>query len=200
MGSSCAAKMTAVSATIFLLSPAKLSGKRGQMLLNPDGKSRLAQRLRSEGATVGEVFSFVSGLYFRGKVAYAKAFGCAPATVPSGYVITAGGGLLELDELVDAERLKGWRDVSISENNPHFTAPLLRHASQLLDRHDDDARFVLLGSVASNKYVTPLSDIFAERLLFPAAFAGLGDMSRGALMLRAVREQRELEYAPLATL
>lgn len=166
------------------------------MLLNPDGNARLAQRLRSEGAPVGEVFSFVSGLYFRGKVAYAKAFADA-AKAPSAYVITAGGGLLELDELVHVERLKAWRDVPISENNPHFTAPLLRHSSQLLDRHGD-ARFILLGSVASNKYVAPLLDVFADRLLFPAAFAGLGDMSRGALMLRAVREQRELEYAPVA--
>jgi hypothetical protein len=88
--------------------------------------------------------------------------------------------------------------VPISENNPHFTAPLLRHASLLLDRHDAATRFVLLGSVASNKYVAPLLEVFSERLLFPADFAGMGDMSRGALMLRAARDGQELDYAPVA--
>ena len=95
-------------------------------------------------------------------------------------------------------RLNGWQRVAISEQNPHFTAPLQRHAGMLLDSHDAEARFVLLGSVASHKYVAPLLEVFGERLLFPTTFAGLGDMSRGALMLRAAASGAELEYTPVA--
>jgi len=186
------------AATIFLLSPANLSGRRGEMLLNPDAKFELARRLRSaEGAPIGELFSFVSGLYFRGKVSYARAFGRAPENAPSSFVMTAGGGLCRLDEAVTLQRLKGWQNVTVSADNPHFTAPLLRHASELLAAYEDRARFVLLGSVASRKYVQPLREVFGESLLYPEAFAGLGDMSRGTMMLRAASEGRELTYVPL---
>jgi len=145
------------------------------------------------------VFSFVSGLYFRGKATYATAFGRAPAGLSSALVISAGGGLLRLDERITLQRLRGWTSVSIHEANPHFTAPLVRHASEQLDAHAADTRFVLLGSVASNKYVAPLLEVFGERLLFPGEFTGRGDMSRGALLLRAVREERELEYTPVVS-
>ena len=37
------------------------------------------------------------------------------------------------------------------------------------------------------------------RLLFPTDFVGRGDMSRGALLLRAARADEELAYAPVAT-
>jgi hypothetical protein len=183
-----------------LLSPANLSGKRGQMVMNPEADFALARALRSEaGAPLGAVFSFVSGLYFRGKLSYAKAFGQTAAGLGSAYVMVAGGGLCPPDEAITWSRLSDWQKVSISEHNPHFTAPLLRHASLLLDRHDAATRFVLLGSVASNKYVTPLLEVFSERLLFPVDFAGRGDMSRGALMLRAARDGQELAYAPVAS-
>jgi hypothetical protein len=187
------------SGTVFLLSPANLSGKRGQMVMNPDAGFALARALRTEdGAPLAAVFSFVSGLYFRGKVSYAQAFGRAPAGASSAYVMVAGGGLCALDEAVTLSRLRAWQKVSVSEKNPHFTAPLMRHASLLLDRHDAATRFVLLGSIASNKYVAPLLEVFSERLLFPVDFAGRGDMSRGALMLRAARDGQELAYAPVA--
>jgi hypothetical protein len=185
--------------TVMLLSPARLDGKRAEILVNPEAGFALAKELRSPlGAPLGSVFSFLSGLYFRGKAAYAREFGRAPAGLSGAFVITAGGGLCSLDERVTLERLRGWAKVSVHEDNPHFTAPLQRHASELLDAHGEASRFVLLGSVATNKYVRPLLDVFAERLLFPTEFSGLGDMSRGALLLRAVREKRELSYEPLA--
>ena len=184
---------------IFLLSPANLSGRRGAMLFNPTAQFQLARELRSaQGAPLGELFSFVSGLYFRGKLAYARAFGHAPLGQTAAYVISAGGGLCTTDERVSLERLQGWAKVSVHHDNPHFTAPLIRHASALFERSAPGTRFVLLGSVASNKYVQPLGDVFGPQLHFPAQFAGLGDMSRGALLLRAVRDGRELEYAPVA--
>ncbi len=186
------------AATVFLLSPARLDGRRGAMLTREGADFELARQLRStEGAPLGAVFSFVSGLYFRGKEAYARAFGRAPAGLPSAHVLTAGGGLCLLDERVTLARLNGWARVTIHQDNPHFTAPLVRHAAGLLEAHEPSTRFVLLGSVATHKYVQPLLEVFADRLLFPSAFEGRGDMSRGSLLLRAVREGRELEYAPL---
>jgi len=187
------------SATIFLLSPANLSGRRGAMLLEPSARFELARELRSaQGAELGELFSFVSSLYFRGKLAYARAFGRASAGQETAYVISAGGGLCLPEERFSLERLQSWAKVSIHQDNPHFTAPLIRHASALFDRSAKGTRFVLLGSVASDKYVEPLLDVFGSALLFPEQFAGIGDMSRGALLLRAVREQNELAYVQVA--
>lgn len=182
------------SSTIFLLSPANLGGKRGALLLNPSAKHELGRALGSElGAPLGDVFSFVSSLYFRGKAAYARAFGRAEGR-DSAWVMTPGGGLCTLETQVTRQRLEGWQRVAVNENNPHFTAPLVRHASELLDACADDTRFILLGSVASNKYVVPLLEVFGPRLLYPARFAGLGDMARGGLLLRAVRDHVELDY------
>jgi hypothetical protein len=168
------------------------------MLLNPDARFELARQLSSPGgAPLGAAFSFVSGLYFRGKVAYAAEFGVAPPSQAAAHVITAGGGLCTLDERVTVARLRDWMNVAVHDDNPHFTVPLMRHCSELLDSSDTEARFVLLGSIASDKYVRPLLDILGERLLFPLEFAGRGDMSRGSLMLRAARERTELTYAPV---
>lgn len=184
---------------IFLLSPANLSGRRGAMLFNSTAQFQLARELRSpEGAALGELFSFVSGLYFRGKLAYARAFGQAPPGQSSTYVISAGGGLCTPEERLSLARLQGWAKVSIHHDNPHFTAPLIRHANALREQSVPGTRFVLLGSVASNKYLAPLRAAFDADLLFPSQFTGLGDMSRGALLHRAVRERRELAYAPVA--
>jgi hypothetical protein len=176
-----------------------LSGKRGRLLLSPTSSSALARQLRSaEGAPLGDIFSFVSGLYFRGKLAYARAFGKPVAAQPAAFIISAGGGLCEPDERVHATRLAAWASVSIDEQNPHFAVPLVRHASLLLDTYPESTRFVLLGSLASNKYVAPLLEVLGQRAVFPSLFLGMGDMQRGALMLQAVREGRELAYEPLS--
>ncbi|HEY3499533.1 MAG TPA: hypothetical protein VGK73_32810 [Polyangiaceae bacterium] len=184
------------AATIMLLSPVRLGGERGRLLFNPGANFPLARALHTgAGAPLGEVFSFVSGLYFRGKASYARTFARSGDGRPAAFVISAGGGLLPLDERVTLERLRGWAKVSIHEDNPHFTAPLYRQASGLVDAHGASARFVLLGSVATGKYVEPLLEVFGDRLLFPEEFLGRGDMSRGSLLLRAVRDGRELAYA-----
>ncbi len=188
-----------VANTIFLLSPANLSGKRGRMLLNPCAEFELARALRSpEGAPLGEVFSLISGLYFRGKAVYAQRFGHATLGWQGALVMTAGGGLCPLDARITKARLEGWQRVVVSEKNPHFTAPLQRQASELKDAHNSNARFILLGSVATRKYVLPLLEVFGSRLLYPVRFAGLGDMSRGSLLLRAAAEGVELDYEPVA--
>jgi hypothetical protein len=154
--------------------------------------------LRStEGALLGEVFAFVSGLYFRGKKTYAETFGRPPPELAAGLVITPGEGLRFLDERVTRERLLGWARVPIDEGNRRFSDPLIRDAAALERAHGATTRFILLGSVATNKYVQPLAKVHGDHLFFPSAFAGIGDMSRGALLLSAVRAGRELSYEPL---
>jgi hypothetical protein len=184
--------------TIFLLSPASLAGERAKMVFNPRAQFALAQQLRAaEGALLGDVFSFVSGLYFRGKNAYAQAFGRPPEGLARGYVISAGEGLRPLDEPVTVARLHQWATVAIDAHNPAFTQPLVRDAEDLERAHGAQTRFVLLGSVATNKYVRPLTRVFGDHLLFPIDFVGRGDMSRGSLMLRAARAAKELPYLPV---
>jgi hypothetical protein len=181
---------------VFLLSPANLNGQRGRIVLNPGAQFPLARELRStEGAELGELFSFVSGLYFRGKMTYAGVFG-GPGDA-SVFVISQGEGLRSLSERVTAERLRRWGDVPIDADNPRFTEPLIEDAQTLELVNDRATRFVLLGSIATDKYVRPLTEIFGPRLLFPSDFIGRGDMSRGALLLRAASERRELRYEPV---
>jgi len=181
--------------TIFLLSPANIGGVRGKLVLEPRASFPLARALHSgPGAALGEVFSFVSGLYFRGKAAYASAFARPPAGAEGALVISAGEGLVPLHEVVTPSRLRGWADVDIDEDNDAFTGPLVRDAAAWELAYGATARFVLLGSVASDKYVRPLTRVLGDHLLFPTDFIGRGDMSRGALMLRAARDGRELTY------
>lgn len=184
--------------TIFFISPANLGGERAAMVFNPRASFPLAEQLRSPGgAPLGDVYSFISGLYFRGKKAYAEAFGRAPDGLSAGLVISPSEGLRFLYEPVTVERLRGWADVSIDAANRAFTEPLVEHAAALDRALGSSARFVLLGSVATDKYVDPLGRVFGDRLLFPPEFIGRGDMSRGSLMLQAARAGQELAYVPV---
>jgi hypothetical protein len=178
----------------FLLSPARADGRRAQMLLNPDSAMPLACRLREPaGAPLGEVYSFMSSLYFRGKLAYARAF----AGVLGAHVIVPGRGLLSPDEPIRRKDLLAQAKVTVSEAESRFRAPLARDAARLAASLRPGDAVVLLGSIATDKYVEVLGQCFGERLLFPSAFIGRGDMSRGGLMLRCARDGRPLEYVPV---
>jgi len=180
---------------VFLLSPASCGGKRAALLLNERAAFPLAVRLRSpDGAPLGEVFSFLSGLYFRGKLGYATAFARPPGSAPGAVIITSSRGLLLPSMPVGIEDLREFAAVPIDAAEGRYTTPLTRDARALAGVLGPRAEVVLLGSVASDKYVSVIGDIFASRLLFPADFVGRGDMSRGGLMLRCVREGRELDY------
>src|SRR5690606_12169773 len=85
----------AVLTVVFLLSPASCGGRRAQLLLREAADFPLARRLRSDGAPLGEVFSFLSGLYFRGKLTYATRFARPPQGVRGVHVITTSSGLLD---------------------------------------------------------------------------------------------------------
>jgi hypothetical protein len=176
---------------VFLLSPARCGGERAALLCSPRATFDLARRLQTGGATLGEVFTFLSGLYFRGKLAYAQRFG-APL------VITPSAGLRPADDRLTPAGLQAFAQVDIHAANPGYLRPLRLSAQAVADTLGPDAPVTLLGSIASDKYVGALLEVFGDRLTFPAAFVGRGDMSRGGLLLRCVRAGEELAYVPLA--
>jgi hypothetical protein len=180
-----------VTPRVFLLSPAHCGGERAALLCSPRAAFDLARRLRTDGVTLGEVFTFLSGLYFRGKLAYAERFG-----VP--LVITPHAGLRPADDRVTRAALRAAARVDIHAGNPRYRRPLLASARAVARTLGPDTGVTLLGSIASDKYVGALLDVFGERLTFPAAFVGRGDMSRGGLLLRCVRAGVELDYLPVA--
>lgn len=182
---------------IFLLSPAHCGGKRAQLLLNQRAVFPLAVRLRSAaGVSLGEAFSFLSGLYFRGKLAYADRFARPPGGGTGVHVITTDRGLVSAATDIGVDDLRRFGTVDISSDQPEYRVPLTRDAAAL--GQADNIEVVLLGSVATGKYVDVLLEALGERLLFPADFVGRGDMSRGALLLQAVKEGSELDYRPVA--
>jgi hypothetical protein len=184
---------------IFLLSPANAGGVRAKMIMSENARFVLARRLHNDGLPLGELFSFISGLYFRGKLAYARAFASPPVGMPGILVITAGRGLVSPDALMTPDEMVEIADVPVDAGDPRYREPLERDAQELLRRAGKRCEIVLLGSIATAKYVEPLLGIFDERLLFPSAFVGRGDMSRGGLMLRSVREGAELGYEPVGS-
>ena len=173
------------------------------MIASPTAQFDLAQQLRTrEGAPLGEVFSFVSGLYFRGKLAYARRFARPPdpgdPVVGGGVlVITPNAGLRSADTSLTVESFRAFSSVDIDLKNPKYVKPLAASARAVDEAAGPDCEVVLLGSVASGKYVELLLPIFGDRLLFPPDFIGRGDMSRGGLMLRCVLADLELPYVPL---
>jgi hypothetical protein len=182
----------------FVLSPARCDGVRGGWILGDESELPLAVRLRGDGAPLGEVFSFVSGLYFRGKLTYARRFIRRSAMSPAILVIAPGFGLLDVDRLVTADDLRRMMVTGVSEADPRFRQPLERDGAALAAGLGPADVVVLLGSIATGKYVGPLEQALGERLRFPIEFVGRGDMSRGGLMLRRASEGIPLSYVPIA--
>ncbi len=182
---------------VFLLSPAQVNGVRAGYLLDPRARFPLARQFHREGLPVAEVFSFTSGLYFRGKITYAARF-ARPDLGDVVRIITTNAGLVEPELRLTPEGLEAFGSVDIDPADPRYAEPLRRDASALAARLADDGVAVLLGSIATGKYRDLLLDCFGERLLFPPDFVGRGDMSRGGLLLRAARDGVELPYTPVA--
>lgn len=168
------------------------------MLYSERAAFDLAQRMRQpEGVDIGRVFSFLSGLYFRGKLAYASEFADAPAGLEGAYAITSNRGLLPVQTPITLQELRAFGEVDIHSQDERYRAPLLRDAQRIRGTIPENCRIILLGSVASGKYLEVLLDVFGDRLHIPADFVGRGDMSRGGLMLRCVEDRRELAYIPV---
>ena len=152
----------------------------------------IAVRLHQGELTLGDAFAFMSGLYFRGKLTYGRAFGHS-------LVITPSRGLMDPESPIDAALIHEFAATEVSLDNPVFRAPLERDAAALAARVGDTASIVLLGSVATGKYVDVLAPSLGDRLRYPAAFVGRGDMSRGGLLLRSAASGEELIYEPLTS-
>ncbi len=184
------------AARTFLLSPAYAGGRRAQMLLSERAQFALARRLRAgEAVSLGEVFTFLSGLYFRGKLAYANTFA---SDFESVLVITPTRGLMPATTCVTLADLREFAEVDIAEDDPRYRKPLERDLRRLVRGLTAEGDVVLLGSIATGKYVGVMLEILQERLRFPADFVGRGDMSRGGLLLRSAVDRIELPYIPVA--
>jgi len=179
---------------VFLLSPAKIGGPRSIMLMREQAEFDLALRLRSGTAAVGEIYAFISGLYFRGKLAYCGVFGAAPPGIAPAMVIVPGLGLVPPETILSYDQVQNIGNVPVDADNPAYAEPFLRDITLLDRRAGPDCRYVLLGSIATDKYTRALLQVFGDRLLFPTEFVGRGDMSRGGLMLRCARDAQELSY------
>jgi hypothetical protein len=185
---------------IFLLSPASCGGKRAALLFNDRAEFDIARRVReSPGAPLGEVFSFLSGLYFRGKLTYAREFQNPPPRRAAGIeIITPTDGLCSPGSLVTLKDLERFAAVPIDAEESRYRHPLERDAGKIAERIGLKCQVVLLGSVATGKYVDVLAPIFGNRLVFPGEFLGRGDMSRGAMLLQHAASGIQLTYVPVS--
>lgn len=183
---------------VYLISPADCSGRRAGLLLAGRGNRDIAAGLRSSaGAPIGDVFTFVSGLYFRGKLLYANAFARSSDSADEVYVIVPGRGLDAPNTRIRLRDLRRIAAIPVDPDEARYVKPLLRDAKQLSHRLPKDDPVIFLGSVASDKYTSVLRTVFADRLLVPKVFVGLGSMSRGSLLLRAAKARRPLTYVRL---
>ncbi len=184
---------------LFLLSPANARGARARLVMSARAQFDLARRLRGRrGATIAEVFTFLSGLYFRGKIAYANAF-ASPFRRSSGvFVITPTRGLVGANTRITIDDLREFAAFNIDENDPRYRKPLERDLRALVGQLSSETEIVLLGSIATGKYIDILLSAFGSRLRFPTDFVGRGDMSRGGLLLRCAVDMQELRYISVA--
>ncbi len=178
---------------MFLLSPAYCGGRRAGLALKPEAAFLLAQQLRAGTLELGVAFAFFSGLYFRGKLAYAQTFGPPGSTL----IITPTRGLMSPLERVTPALIREFAEVDVTLDDLRYRGPLERDVNLLARDLPPGAKVVLLGSVSSGKYVDLLLPLLGDRLHYPTAFVGRGDMSRGGLLLRCVDEGNELDYEPL---
>src|SRR5690349_16311714 len=120
------------------------------MLLRPEARFELAIQVQIGAAELGDVFTFCSGLYFRGKLAYARRFAQPAHRMEGVHIITPGRGLLGPDVRVGVPELRAFAEVDVDAAEPRFTEPLQASVRALLKRGVDEV--VLLGSIATGKY------------------------------------------------
>jgi hypothetical protein len=146
------------------------------------------------------VFTFLSGLYFRGKLGYCARVRAAARERARVVVITTSEGLVSPESPVTLDRLRRWAAVPIDAGEARYRVRSCATPSSSTPRRGPGARWCLLGSIAERKYADVLLKVFGERLLFPVRRSwGRGDMSRGGLMLRCTDSRKELDYVPVAT-
>ena len=183
-------------ATRFSCFRLRAAAARGLRLIDGSSASSLAQQLQTEsGAPLCEVFAFLSSLYFRGKLAYARAFARPPHAMRGVFIVTPGAGLCTKRRLSPRRprRVCGGRGRS---RNPHFVAPLLRDV-QALVASASSTRASCCSAASLRQVRRAAAAGVRERLLFPADFVGRGDMSRGGLCCAPRAKASELDYLPV---
>ena len=121
----------------------------------------------------------MSGLYFRGKITYARKFGRA-------FVITPDQGLIPAETTITSQVLIRFADAEIDLGNPGYRTPLEQTARALAD--EAGARCAV--RAARQRRVGEICPGAERRFSvrgssFRRTFVGRGDMSRGGLLLRA---------------
>src|SRR5947207_7576550 len=153
---------------IFLLSPAYAGGERARMILSDRAQFELAQKLRSKrGAPIAEVFTFLSGLYFRGKIAYAAAFARPAPGISGVLVITPTRGLVDAGTRIRLDDLREFATVDIHSEDPRYRAPVERDARALAKKLPRRSEIILPGTIATGKYVARRLPTFGNRHPFP---------------------------------
>ena len=99
------------------------------------------------------MFAFLSGLYFRGKLAYARAFARppdpdSPLSGAGSFVITPNAGLRSIDTPVTLGALRNFARVDIDSANAKYRRPLEDSARAIADDIGPECAVVLLGSIA----------------------------------------------------
>ena len=172
---------TGAERRIFLLSPASCGGRRARLLFDPRARFDLARALRTTaGVPLGQVFSFMSGLYFRGKLEYARTYARPPDGSPGVFIVTSGEGLCVPETRVRPDVLERWAAIPIDTSQLRYTEPPLRDARPIATGSPASGREVALpGGVATGKPRRSAAGRLRPAPRVPADFVGRGDMSRG---------------------
>src|SRR5688572_24052830 len=116
----------------FLLSPAYCAGRRAGILLKAGSTLPIARRLHDGDLSLAEAFTFMSGLYFRGKIAYARAFGRTETHATAAtWIITPTRGLLQPEQPVTMEMLLEFASVDVDAGDARYRQPLERDLDTL---------------------------------------------------------------------
>src|SRR6266699_6772388 len=184
---------------IFLLSPAYAGGERARMILSNRAEFELARKLRDKrAAPIAEVFTFLSGSIFAARSRTRLHSRGPHLGMPGVLVITPTRGLVDARTRIRLDDLREFATVDIHKDDPRYRAPIERDARVLARKLPPQSEIILLGSIATGKYVNVLLANFRDQLRFPVDFIGRGDMSRGGLMLRCAVDRQELPYVAVA--
>ena len=101
--------------------------------MHADADFEMAVRLRQGGVPLGDLFTFISGLYFRGKLAYARTFCDVPPGTHGVLVITSSGGLVSPEAVITLKRLQEIASGSVDPLDRRYTT-LLERGPQIISR------------------------------------------------------------------
>ncbi len=153
---------------IFLLSPANARESEGQRLLHSTAPSELAVRLRQSGVRLGDVYQHISSLYFRGKLSTHQVSAIPLSRLRACRYIT-GTGLMLPETLIRFDEFRQLSAISIDASNERYRQSLIADLMRLREMAGVHVDIILLGSIATSKYVDPIANVFGERVLVPRA-------------------------------